>query len=92
MAGSFGFDKNKYTVSRQIGELVLLPEVRAASRDTLVITNGYSCREQIEQCSDRKALRLADLLQLAITIVASRVRDFTTSREWRNRRSSDLRR
>lgn len=66
MAGSFGFDKNKYTVSRQIGELVLLPEVRAASRDTLVITNGYSCREQIEQCSDRKALHLADLLQLAI--------------------------
>ena len=66
MAGSFGFDRDKYAVSRQIGELVLLPEVRAAGSDTLVITNGYSCREQIEQCTDRKALHLADVLQMAI--------------------------
>jgi Fe-S oxidoreductase len=66
MAGSFGFDKHKYSVSVDIGELVLLPEVRAARPDTLVITNGYSCREQIEQCAGRKALHLAEVIQMAI--------------------------
>jgi hypothetical protein len=66
MAGSFGFDKDKYSVSKSIGELVLLPEVRAAQQDTLIVTNGYSCREQIEQCGDRKALHLAEVIQMAI--------------------------
>ncbi|MEJ8850088.1 FAD-binding and (Fe-S)-binding domain-containing protein [Variovorax rhizosphaerae] len=66
MAGSFGFDKKKFDVSVKIGELVLLPEVRAAAQDTLIITNGYSCREQIEQCGDRRALHLAEVLQMAI--------------------------
>jgi Fe-S oxidoreductase len=66
MAGSFGFDKDKYSVSVKIGELVLLPEVRAAQHDTLIVTNGYSCREQIEQCGGRKALHLAEVIQMAI--------------------------
>lgn len=66
MAGSFGFDKKRYNVSVGIGELVLLPEVRAARRDTLIVTNGYSCREQIGQCADRKALHLAEVIQMAI--------------------------
>jgi Fe-S oxidoreductase len=66
MSGSFGFDKHKYRVSVDIGELVLLPEVRAASHDTLIVTNGYSCREQIEQCAGRKALHLAEVLQMSI--------------------------
>jgi len=66
MAGSFGFDKKKYSVSVSIGELVLLPEVRAAKEDTLIVTNGYSCREQIEQCTERKALHLAEVIQRAI--------------------------
>jgi FAD/FMN-containing dehydrogenase/Fe-S oxidoreductase len=66
MAGSFGFDKDKYSVSVNIGELVLLPEVRAAKHDTLIVTNGYSCREQIAQCTERKALHLAEVIQMAI--------------------------
>lgn len=66
MAGSFGFDTKKFDVSVNIGELVLLPAVRAAAQDTLIITNGYSCREQIEQCGERKALHLAEVLQMAI--------------------------
>jgi hypothetical protein len=45
---------------------VLLPEVRAAAKDTLIVTNGYSCREQIAQCTDRKALHLADVLRMAV--------------------------
>ncbi len=66
MAGSFGFDKKKYEVSMAIGERVLLPKVRAAQADTLIVTNGYSCREQIEQGAGRKALHLAEVLQMAI--------------------------
>jgi len=66
MAGSFGFDRDKYDVSVAIGELALLPEVRAAKADTLIVTNGYSCREQVEQSGGRKALHLAEVLQMAI--------------------------
>jgi hypothetical protein len=45
---------------------VLLPEVRAASADTLVITNGYSCQEQIAQGAQRQALHLAQVIDMAI--------------------------
>ena len=66
MAGSFGFDKDKVDLSMRIGELVLLPEVRAAASDTLIITNGYSCQEQIAQGAQRKAMHLAEVIDLAI--------------------------
>ncbi len=66
MAGSFGFDRDKVGLSMRIGELVLLPEVRAAAPDTLVVTNGYSCREQIAQGAQREALHLAEVIDLAI--------------------------
>jgi len=66
MAGSFGFEASKYRTSVQIGELVLLPAVRQAARDTLVIADGFSCREQIAQCTDRRALHLAQAMQLAL--------------------------
>ncbi len=66
MAGSFGFDKHKVELSMRIGERVLLPEVRAAAPDTLVITNGYSCREQIAQGAARGALHLAEVIEMAI--------------------------
>ena len=66
MAGSFGFDRDKYDVSVAIGELALLPEVRAARTDTLIVTNGYSCREQIDQCGGRQSMHLAEVLQMAI--------------------------
>jgi Fe-S oxidoreductase len=66
MAGWFGFERHKYEVSAKIGELVLLPGVRAADRATMIVTNGYSCREQIKQGAGREALHLAELLQSAI--------------------------
>ena len=71
MAGSFGFERDKAELSVRIGELVLLPEVRAASADTLVIADGYSCREQIAQCTDRRAMHLAEVLQMALSGVAA---------------------
>ena len=67
MAGSFGFEKGeKYDVSMAAGERVLFPAVRTADDDTIVITDGFSCREQIAHGTDRRALHLAEVLQLAL--------------------------
>ncbi|HXW07475.1 MAG TPA: FAD-binding and (Fe-S)-binding domain-containing protein [Vicinamibacterales bacterium] len=66
MAGSFGFERDHYEVSMAVGERVLLPAVRRAARDTLVMADGFSCREQIAQASDRRALHLADVLRMAL--------------------------
>ena len=66
MAGAFGFEKEKYPVSLAIGELELLPAVRNAPEDWLIIANGFSCREQIRQCTGRHALHLAEVIQLAM--------------------------
>ena len=66
MAGAFGFETDKYDVSIAIGELELLPAVRSASPETFIIADGFSCREQIAQCTDRQALHLAELIQIAL--------------------------
>jgi len=66
MAGAFGFEKEKYRVSLAIGELELLPAVRETPADWLIIANGFSCREQIWQCTGRRALHLAEVIQLAM--------------------------
>jgi FAD/FMN-containing dehydrogenase/Fe-S oxidoreductase len=62
MAGPFGFERDKFVVSQALGERVLLPAVRAAAPDTLLIADGFSCREQIAQNTDRRALHFAELL------------------------------
>jgi FAD/FMN-containing dehydrogenase/Fe-S oxidoreductase len=66
MAGSFGFELDKYKVSQAIGELELLPAVRCAPPDWLIIADGFSCREQIAQSTSRHALHLAEVLQIAL--------------------------
>ncbi|HLB89303.1 MAG TPA: FAD-linked oxidase C-terminal domain-containing protein, partial [Terriglobales bacterium] len=66
MAGSFGFEADKYEVSLAIGELELLPAVREAASDCVIIADGFSCREQIAQCTDRHALHLAEVIQMAL--------------------------
>ena len=66
MAGAFGFEAGKYDVSMDVGELELLPAVRKASPETLIIADGFSCREQIAQGSDRHALHLAEVIQMAM--------------------------
>lgn len=71
MAGSFGFEADKYPLSMKIGELVLLPMMRKADAATLIVANGYSCREQIQQGAGRGALHLAQVLQMAIRQAAS---------------------
>ena len=66
MAGSFGFESGHYDVSVAVGERVLLPAVRAADASTLIIADGFSCREQIAGLTGRGALHLAQLLQMAL--------------------------
>ena len=66
MAGAFGFEKDKYDISLAIGELEILPAVRSASPSTLLIADGFSCREQIEQCTGRKTMHLAELIRMAM--------------------------
>ena len=66
MAGPFGFEKEKYALSQSIGERVLFPAVRKAGEDTLIVSDGFSCREQIFQATGRGPFHLAELLQLAL--------------------------
>ena len=62
MAGSFGFKPEHYEASQKVAESVLMPKVRAAADDTVIVSNGFSCREQIEQGGGRKTLHLAEVL------------------------------
>ncbi|MGH9405759.1 MAG: FAD-binding and (Fe-S)-binding domain-containing protein [Terriglobia bacterium] len=66
MAGGFGFEKEHYDISMKVGERALLPAVRQADPETLIIANGFSCREQISQTTDRKALHLAQVIQMGL--------------------------
>jgi Fe-S oxidoreductase len=65
MAGAFGFEREKFQISRAIGERALLPAVRQAEAETLIVSDGFSCREQIAQLTGRRALHLAELLNIA---------------------------
>ena len=67
MAGAFGYEKgDHYDVSIACGERVLLPSVRHAASDTVIIADGFSCREQIRQTTGRRALHLAQALRMAL--------------------------
>ena len=67
MAGAFGFERGEhYDVSMKIAERALLPAARRAPEDTLLIADGFSCREQIEQTTGRHPLHLAEVLSMAL--------------------------
>jgi FAD/FMN-containing dehydrogenase/Fe-S oxidoreductase len=61
MAGSFGFEADNYEVSQRIAERSLFPALRAADRDTWVVADGFSCREQIEQGTGRGTVHVAEM-------------------------------
>jgi FAD/FMN-containing dehydrogenase/Fe-S oxidoreductase len=66
LAGSWGFEKGKYGISMECGEQALLPAVRQAGPDTLVVANGFSCKTQITDAgTGRRALHLAEVMKLA---------------------------
>ncbi|MDQ6679010.1 MAG: FAD-binding oxidoreductase [Acidobacteriota bacterium] len=66
MAGSFGFEKDRYSISVACGERVLIPEVRKADENTLIVADGFSCREQITQMTHKKPHHTAEVLRMAI--------------------------
>ena len=66
LAGSWGFEKEHYDLSMQIGERRLLPAARNAERDTLIISDGFSCKTQIEHATDRRALHIAQVIKMAM--------------------------
>ncbi len=66
LAGSFGYEAEHHEISMQIGERVLLPRVRAAENGTLIVADGFSCRQQIAHGTDRRAMHTAEVLQMAL--------------------------
>ena len=66
MAGAFGYGADTYDVSMRMGELSLLPAVRAVGDGTLVVADGTSCRHQIHDGTGRTALHVARVLQAAL--------------------------
>jgi FAD/FMN-containing dehydrogenase/Fe-S oxidoreductase len=62
MAGPFGFEREKFNISQTLAERALLPAVRNASPETLLVSDGFSCREQIAQNSSRRAFHTAEIL------------------------------
>jgi Fe-S oxidoreductase len=62
MAGPFGFEADKIEVSKAIANLGLLPAVNAAGPMTIIVADGFSCREQIAQLSDRESMHFAEIL------------------------------
>ena len=67
MAGYFGYEKGEhYSVFVKAGELLLLSTVRDADNEIIIITDGFSCREQIEQQTNRKGMHLAQVIQMGL--------------------------
>ena len=66
MAGSFGYEAEHYRYSMDMAELSLLPAVRAADGDSLIVANGVSCRGQISHGASREALHVARVLEMAL--------------------------
>jgi FAD/FMN-containing dehydrogenase/Fe-S oxidoreductase len=67
LAGSFGYEAGeRYEVSMKVGERVLLPAARQASPSTLLVTDGFSCRSQVEHGAGRETLHLAQVVRRAL--------------------------
>ena len=66
MAGSFGYEAGHYEISMKMGELSLLPRVRAAAAETVIVADGTSCRQQIAHGAGREAVHVARLLQRSL--------------------------
>jgi FAD/FMN-containing dehydrogenase/Fe-S oxidoreductase len=67
MAGSFGYEQGeRYELSVKVGERVLAPAVRAATDETLIVADGFSCRQQIEALTGRSPMHLAEVVRLAL--------------------------
>jgi Fe-S oxidoreductase len=66
MSGSFGYEAEHYETSIKIGELSVLPKMRAAAQDAVLVADGTSCRHQIKDGAKREAVHVARVLQRAL--------------------------
>jgi len=66
MAGAFGFETEHFEVAQKCGERVLLPKLEKTDKSTLVIADGFSCREMISQNTDRHALHMSEAIRMAM--------------------------
>ena len=65
MAGPFGFEADKFEVSKAIARDGLLPAVESAGPTTVLVADGFSCREQINQLGHRQAMHFAEVMSRA---------------------------
>ena len=80
MAGSWGYERGEhYEVSMKAGERILLPAVRDADKDALILTDGFSCRSQIKEATDRRALHLAQVIRMALRDGGGTPKDYPES-------------
>ena len=66
LAGSFGYEPGHHELSMTIGNQVLLPTIRQADPRTLVVSDGFSCRQQIAHGSPRSGMHIAEVLSMAL--------------------------
>jgi Fe-S oxidoreductase len=67
MAGAFGYDRDHFEISKQIGARVLFPAIDNAPPDAIIVADGFSCRSQIRQfCPSRTPMHLAEVLNLRV--------------------------
>jgi Fe-S oxidoreductase len=78
MAGAFGYGADTIDVSLAMGELSLLPAVRKAEADAIIVANGTSCRHQIHDGTGREALHVARVLAQSLD-TASQARSFSSA-------------
>ena len=71
MAGAFGYEKEHYDLSMQIGELVLFPAIRKQSKDVIIAAPGTSCRHQIKDGTGRKSYHPVEILWAALKEVSA---------------------
>ncbi|TMH56315.1 MAG: hypothetical protein E6H55_17065 [Betaproteobacteria bacterium] len=72
MAGAFGYEKRHYEISMRMGEASLLPAVRNAARRTLIVADGFSCRQQIRDGTRRRPLHVTQVLERALIPASGR--------------------
>lgn len=83
LAGDFGFEKGHFEVSRACAEDQLLPSIREAAPDTVVLADGYSCRTQLEQLGGVKGRHLAEVLAEALERDTGASERDTSAGEWK---------
>ena len=68
MAGSFGYEKEHYDLSMQVGNLKLFPAINKSDSEVIIAANGTSCRHQIADGTGRKALHPISILREALIV------------------------